>query len=104
MGCKAVYIRFEFRPVGIDVTDEADNPGLVDGQIQNPLVVFKQSASLDDDRPDHAFGGRQFAVVLGQDRSIEPCFIFRRPGYALRTGGIVEMGVRIDNHVKFLSP
>ena len=104
MGCKAVYIRFEFRPIRIDVTDKTDDSGLIDGQIQNPLVVFKPSASLDDDRPGHAFGGRQFAVVFGQDGSIKPCFIFRRPGYALRTGGIVEMGVRIDNHVKILSP
>ena len=100
---QAVNVAFEILPVGIDVAHQPDDPRVISGQIQNPLIVRQPRTSLHHHRPSHPFGRSESAVVLWQYRAVEQFVVSRRPRHAFRPRGIVEMGMSVDDHDAFLS-
>ena len=85
-------------PVGIDVPHQADDPGIGGGEVEHPLVVLQPGAGLDDDGSGHPLGDGELAVVLRQHGAVEESVAGSRPGHSLGAGGVVEVGVGIDDH------
>ena len=82
---------------GLQVTHQTDEEGLLCGQIEDPLVVFFPRAGFDDDGGGDAQGFGQCAEVSGEDSAVQHGIVFGGPWDALWPGGVVEVGVCVDD-------
>lgn len=79
------------------MTDKTLDERLGAREVENPFIVFNPRTRLDDDGAGDAQRLGDGFKLGGEDRAVEKRVILSGKGNALRAGGIVEVGVRIDN-------
>ena len=65
--------------------------------VEHPLVVRKQRAALHLHRSDNIMLSGESDIALRQGWLVAHCIGLRGPGHALRTAGIKEMNVSVDD-------
>ena len=82
---------------GSEMPDEPADQRLRPREVEDPVVVCGPCARFDHHGAGDAKRRRQRFVIAGIDRPVKRGVGFRRPRNTLRTGGIVEMRVAVDD-------
>ena len=82
---------------GFEVPDEAFDDRVFAGEVEDPLVVFEPAACLDYDDTGDAEPASRGLKIARHGPAVEDLVVLRRPGDTLRTAGIIEMNMRIDD-------
>ena len=79
------------------MADEANDERISFREVEDPLIILKPFAGLDDDGADNVERGRQRAEFRREHRPVEQRIGLRGPRDPLRPSGVVKMRVRIDD-------
>ena len=86
---------------GFQVSNRADDDRVLCGHVQDPLIVLQPGARFDLDGAHDAETFGNFAISAGQSRLVEYGVPLVGPRYALGTGRIEEMNVRIEDRDRY---
>ena len=80
------------------MSDDSNDPRVVGGQVEEPLVIFEPDTSRRHYGATDAGGFGYCSVVLRQYGPVNGSVLFIGPRHSLRAMGIVEMGMSVDDH------
>jgi len=81
---------------GVETSDDSDDEGIGSGQIEPPLIIFKNGTRLDDEEADNAMRRRELFQIRGKDGTLELLTVLR-PRRRRRREGIEEMNVSVED-------
>jgi hypothetical protein len=97
VGLEAGQLLREDGGAGFETADEAADERVAAGEVEDPGIVFDPGGGFDDDGSGDPEGLGQGGEFGGEDAAMEEGVGGRRPGDALRAGGVVEVDVGIED-------
>ena len=94
---EAFQLRRKFRPSRFDIAHQANQRFVAGREVEHPLVVFEPRAGFDHHRAGDAEGLGELAEFLRQHGPVQDRVILRWPRHTLRSRGIVEVRVCVDD-------